>query len=235
MNLLLEAIILLLLVGIPAGLSTIMIGRSRQLSFGTKALLIFGPVADGIIAYYLFEWLGITGITLWVGCLSIALISHVLLQPILVPQRLVVWRLAKQNIIRRKRQAALLMAGLIIASAIITSSLVVGDSLDATITKEVEGSWGETDITLSGFDLSTGQRVLIDESVAGKVWQDVLLDNDLSKIIDGQQQGIITGVSVESTSGKSLPVVTWAAMNATIDSQQIWPKIGGNDGLRLSN
>ncbi|MCH1481710.1 MAG: hypothetical protein L7T81_05675, partial [Candidatus Poseidoniaceae archaeon] len=74
MNLLLEAIILLLLVGIPAGLSTIMIGRSRQLSFGTKALLIFGPVAD-IIAYYLFDWLGITGITLWVGSLSIALIS----------------------------------------------------------------------------------------------------------------------------------------------------------------
>ena len=233
MNLLLEAIILLLLVGIPAGLSTIMIGRSRQLSLGTKALLIFGPVADGIIAYYLFEWLGITGITLWVGSLSIALISHVLLQPVLVPQRLVVWRLAKQNIIRRKRQAALLMAGLIIASAIITSSLVIGDSLDATITKEVEGSWGETDITLSGFDLSTGQRVIIDESVAGKVWQDVLQDNDLSKIIDGQQQGIITGVSVESTSGKSLPVVTWAAMNATIDSQQVWPKIGGNDGLRF--
>ena len=149
MNLLLEAIILLLLVGIPAGLSTIMIGRSRQLSLTTKGLLILGPVVDGLIAHYLFEWLGITGITLWVGSLSIALISHVLLQPMLVPQRLVVWRLAKQNIMRRKRQAALLMAGLIIASAIITSSLVVGDSLDATIIKEVEGSWGETDITLS--------------------------------------------------------------------------------------
>ena len=82
-----------------------MIGRSRQLSLTTKGLLIFGPVFDGLIAYYLFEWLEISGITLWVGSLSIALISHVLLQPVLVPQRLVVWRLAKQNIIRRKRQA----------------------------------------------------------------------------------------------------------------------------------
>ena len=61
----------------------------------------------------------------------------------IVPQRLVVWRLAKENILRRKRQAALLMAGLVIASAIITFSLVVGDSLDATITQEVEGAWGK--------------------------------------------------------------------------------------------
>ena len=79
-----------------------------------------------------------------------------------------VWRLAKENILRRKRQAALLMAGLVIASAIITSSLVVGDSLDSTIIQDVEGSWGETDITLSGFDLSTGERVVISESVASK-------------------------------------------------------------------
>ena len=108
-----------MLVGIPAGLSTIMIGRSRQLSLTTKGLLIFGPVFDGLIAYYLFEWLEISGITLWVGSLSIAMISHVLLQPVLVPQRLVVWRLAKQNIIRRKRQAALLMAGLVFSAGVL--------------------------------------------------------------------------------------------------------------------
>ena len=80
------------------------------------------------------------------------------MQPLLVPQRLVVWRLAKENILRRKRQAALLMIGLIIASAIISSSLIIGDSLDATIVNEVEGSWGETDITLSGLDMSNGEE-----------------------------------------------------------------------------
>ena len=154
-------------------------------------------------------------------------------QPLLVPQRLVVWRLAKENIFRRKRQAALLMAGLVIASAIITSSLVVGDSLDATITQEVEGAWGETDITLSGFDMSTGERVAMSELVANKVWQDISLDEDLSNLVDGQQQGIISGVSIASQTGKSLPVVTWAAMNSSIDGEQVWPNIGGSNGIRF--
>ncbi|DAC52092.1 MAG TPA: ABC transporter permease, partial [Candidatus Poseidoniales archaeon] len=154
-------------------------------------------------------------------------------QPLLVPQRLVVWRLAKENILRRKRQAALLMAGLVIASAIITSSLVVGDSLDATITQEVEGAWGETDITLSGFDMSTGERVTMSELVANKVWQDISSDDGLSNLVEGQQQGIISGVSIASQTGKSLPVVTWAAMNSSIDAEQVWPNIGGSNGIRF--
>ena len=222
-----------MLVGIPASISTWQIGRSRQLSKGIIALLITAPVVDSIIAYWLFNWFGITGATLWIGSLSIGIISHVLAQPLLVPERLVVWRLAKENILRRKRQAALLMAGLVIASAIITSSLVVGDSLDATIIQEVEGSWGETDITLSGFDLSTGERVVISESVASKVWQDINADSTLSRQVNGQQQGIINGVSIAVPSGKSLPVVTWAAMNSSIDSEQVWPKMGGSSGIRF--
>ena len=222
-----------MLVGIPASISTWQIGRSRQLSKGIVSLLIAAPVVDSIIAYWLFNWFGITGATLWVGSLCIGIISHVLAQPLLVPERLVVWRLAKENILRRKRQAALLMAGLVIASAIITSSLVVGDSLDATIVQEVEGSWGETDITLSGFDLSTGERVVISESVASKVWQDINTDSTLSRQVNGQQQGIISGVSIAASSGKSLPVVTWAAMNSSIDNEQVWPKIGGSSGIRF--
>ncbi len=208
-----------MLVGIPSGISTWQIGRSRQLSTGVIALLIATPIADSIIAFWIFQWLGVSGITLWVGALCIGIISHVLAQPLLVSQRLVVWRLAKENILRRKRQAALLMAGLVIASAIITSSLVVGDSLDATITQEVEGAWGETDITLSGFDMSTGERVTMSELVANKVWQDISSDDGLSNLVDGQQQGIISGVSIASQTGKSLPVVTWAAMNSSIDGR----------------
>ena len=145
------------------------------------------------------------------------IICHVLVQPLLVPQRLVVWRLAKENILRRKRQAALLLAGLVIASAIISSSLIVGDSLDATITEEVEGSWGATDITLSGFDMSTGERVALSEVVADRVWQEIVGDDQLNERIIGQQQGLISAVSVSTIGGKSLPSVTWAAMNPTID------------------
>ena len=219
--------------GIPASISTWQIGRSRHLSVGVFALLIAAPVVDSILAYWLFNWLGITGVTLWVGTLCIGIISHVLAQPLLVPERLVVWRLAKENVLRRKRQAALLMAGLVIASAIITSSLVVGDSLDATIIQEVEGSWGETDITLSGFDMSTGERVVISESVANNVWQEINADSSLSRQVNGQQQGIISGVSIATSSGKSLPAVTWAAMNSSIDNEQVWPKIGGSSGIRF--
>ena len=233
MKLLIQAVVLLLLVGIPASISTWQIGRSRQLSKSIIVLLIAAPVVDSIIAYWLFNWFGISGATLWIGSLCIGIISHVLAQPLLVSERLVVWRLAKENILRRKRQAALLMAGLVIASAIITSSLVVGDSLDATIIQEVEGSWGETDITLSGFDLSTGERVVISESIANKVWQDINIDATLSKQVNGQQQGIISGVSIAASSGKSLPAVTWAAMNSTIDNEQIWPKLGGSSGIRF--
>jgi hypothetical protein len=117
-------LVLLVVVTIPSGISTILTGRSRNLSLWIKSLLTLGPAIDAIIAFWLFDLMSIQGMTLWAGALSIAIISHVLMQPLLVPQRLVVWRLAKENVMRRKRQAALLMAGLVIASAIITSSVM---------------------------------------------------------------------------------------------------------------
>ena len=222
------------MIGIPCGISTLLIGKNRKLSLSIIALLTLGPIADGIIAFLILRWLTIDGLTLWAGALSFALISHVLIQPLLVPQRLVVWRIAKENIIRRKRQAALLLAGLVIASAIITSSLVVGDSLDATVRYEIEASWGETDVTLSGFDISTGERVTFSEIVANQLWQEIQLDNSLSEDVKGQQQGIISGASVKSPSGKSLPAVTWASMNSSLDSLGIWPKLGSStDGIRF--
>ena len=229
-----ESLVLLVLIGIPCGISTLLIGKNRKLPLWIIALLILGPVADGIIAFLVLRWLTIDGLTLWAGALSFALISHVLIQPLLVPQRLVVWRLAKENVLRRKRQAALLLAGLVIASAIITSSLVVGDSLDATVRYEIEASWGETDVTLSGFDMSTGERVIFSESVANQLWDEIQLDESLEGDIKGQQQGLISGVSISSPSGKSLPAVTWASMNSSIDSLAVWPNLGSsNDGIRF--
>ena len=224
---------MLLLVGVPSSISTWQLRRARKLSFMVQVALIGTPIIDSIIGFWLFELLGVSGLSLWVGALCVGIISHILVQPLLVPQRLIMWRLARENILRRKRQAALLLAGLVIASAIISSSLVVGDSLDATITNEVEGSWGETDVTLSGFDFSTGERVVITENVANSLWSEISSDGSLSKIIDGQQQGIISAVSIAVTSGKSLPAVTWAAMNATIDNEAVWPKIGGERGIRF--
>ena len=234
MILFIESLILLVLIGIPCGVSTLLIGKSRKLSLLIITLLTLGPVADGIIAYLVLDWLTINGPTLWAGALSFGLISHVLIQPLLVPQRLVVWRIAKENVLRRKRQAALLLAGLVIASAIITSSLVVGDSLDATVRYEIEASWGETDVTLSGFDMSTGERVTFSQGVANQLWNQIQLDDSLADDVKGQQQGLISGASIKSPSGKSLPTVTWASMNSSIDSLAVWPNLGSpNDGIRF--
>ena len=234
MTLLLQLTILSAVVGLLSFISTLGVGRWKQLGFGKITLLTLGPVADAILAYVFLQWLSVGGLTLWAGSLAFGIISHVLLQPILVPQRLVVWRLATQNILRRRRQSALLMVGLIIASAIITSSMVVGDSLDATVRYEVEGAWGETDITLSGFDLSVGERVVLSEELANSMWDGIQLHSELSDQILGQQQGIVTSASV-ATNDSSRTGVTWMAMNSTIDAKGLWPTLGASStGIRYA-
>ncbi len=235
MNLLLPLAVLFVMIVLFSGLSTWMIGRRKQLSVVTLSLLVFAPVVDGVLAYILLDWLSVGGITLFGGALAFGIISHVFLQPMLVPQRLIVWRLAKQNILRRKRQAALLMLGLIIASSIITSSMIVGDSLDATVLHEVEGSWGETDITVSGFDMAIGQRSVLNESIAHGMWDSIQNDPELLSTIRGQQQGLIASASL-STGYSSVTSVTWMAMNSTIDAEAMWPMIGSkSDGIRYAD
>jgi len=234
MRLFLEMLSLFIMVGLLSAVSTFGIGRWKQLGALRIFLLIFAPVVDAYIAYFFLNWISVSGATLWAGSFALGVMSHILLQPMLVPQRLVVWRLATKNIVRRKRQAALLMVGLIVASAIITSSMIVGDSLDATVRNEVEGAWGETDITVSGFDLSKGERVTLTEVLANEVWQGVQSNSILASSIQAQQQGIVASVST-SSNASSLTGVTWMAMNSSIDSLEHWPKIGtSGDGIRYS-
>ena len=153
------------------------------MSIARSGALIVVPIVDGGLAYYVLHLCSVTGATGFVGALSFGLLSMIFVQPLFVPQRLVVWNIAKETVLRRKRQAALLMVGLIIASAIITSSLVVGDSLDATVQYEVEGSWGQTDITIGGLDLSTGERVSVREEVASELWSAIQQDALLTSTI----------------------------------------------------
>jgi len=234
-KLLIQLAILSIVVALLSAVSTFGIGRWKQLGVRKVALLILGPVIDALLGYLFLDWLSVSGLTLWAGAFAFGLISHVLIQPLLVPQRLVVWRLAKQNIFRRQRQAALLMVGLIIASAIITSSMVVGDSLDATVRYEVEGAWGETDITVSGFDLTVGERVTLSEPLAHEMWDEIQDELSLNAVIKGQQQGLVASASVASMD-TSLNGVTWMAMNSSIDGEHIWPKIGSqSQGIRYAD
>lgn len=233
MNLLLPLALVVMIVAFLATASAWSLWRAHSTSSIRLLALIGVPVADTILAFLLLDWWLIDGATRLVGAISFGVISLVFVQPLLIPQRLVVWRLARETVMRRKRQAALLMLGLIIASAIITSSLVVGDSLDATVQYEVEGAWGETDITIGGFDLSTGERVTISEDVSSSIWNQSQADLQLSKTLLGQQRGLIAGVSIEGQE-RSLPSITWLAFDGSIDENEVWPGIGGVNGVRYA-
>ena len=233
MNLLVPLALVVMIVAFLATVSAWSLWRAHSTSTIRLLALIGVPVADTILAFLLLDWWLIDGATRLVGAISFGVISLVFVQPLLIPQRLVVWRLARETVMRRKRQAALLMLGLIIASAIITSSLVVGDSLDATVQYEVEGAWGETDITIGGFDLSTGERVTISEDVSSSIWNQSQADLQLSKTLLGQQRGLIAGVSVEGQE-RSLPSITWLAFDGSIDENEVWPGIGGSNGVRYA-
>ena len=80
--------------------------------------------------------------------------------------------------------------------------------------------------------MSTGERVTFSENVANNLWDEIQLDDSLRVDVKGQQQGIISGASIKSPSGKSLPTVTWASMNSSIDSQAVWPNLGSTNGIR---
>ena len=101
-------------------------------------LLYAVPIIDAWLVYLLMNWLEMGFVSTWGCTISGGIISSLLIQPILSPRRLAVFKISWQQVLRRPRQAALMMAGLLVASSIITSSLVVGDSLDATLSKEVE-------------------------------------------------------------------------------------------------
>ena len=100
---------------------------------------------------------------------------------------------------------------------------------------EVEGSWGETDLTVSGFDLSIGERVSISENIANQMWDGIQNDSSLRSVVGAQQQGLVSSASVSGLES-SLTGVTWMAMNSSIDSIAHWPVIGSqSDGIRYND
>ena len=119
---------------------------------------------------------------------------------------IVAFRLAWQQLLRKKRQAALLMAGLMIGSAVISSSLIVGDSLDQTVREEVEAAWGETDLLISGFDATSGQVVEIPQSIVAD-----LRNADVEGLGD-IQSGRVVSASVVTADERANPSVAWFAL-----------------------
>ena len=137
-------------------------------------LLYIGPIIDAWFVWLLMDWLDFGFVATWGCTISAGIISNLLIQPMLSPRRLMVFRLSWQQVLRRPRQAALMMAGLLVASSIITSSLVIGDSLDATLSKEVEAVYGDTDILIFQKDRRTGFSFDMDSNLTSSFGQNLL-------------------------------------------------------------
>ena len=170
-------------------------------------ILALGPIIDAWIIWYLLNWLELGFVATWGCTISAGLISCVFLQPLLSPRRLVVFRLSWQQVKRRPRQAALMMAGLLIASSIITSSLVVGDSLDATLSKEVESVYGDTDLLIYQKDRRTGFSYDMDLNLTTIFGQSLLA----SGLADQWSHGLDTTATLSRADGLAIPSAGWYA------------------------
>lgn len=170
-------------------------------------ILALGPIIDAWIIWYLLNWLELGSVATWGCTISAGLISCVFLQPLLSPRRLVVFRLSWQQVKRRPRQAALMMAGLLIASSIITSSLVVGDSLDATLSKEVESVYGDTDLLIYQKDRRTGFSYDMDLNLTTIFGQSLLA----SGLADQWSHGLDTTATLSRADGLAIPSAGWYA------------------------
>ncbi|RJU96826.1 MAG: hypothetical protein DWC00_02460, partial [Candidatus Poseidoniales archaeon] len=188
------------------------IGLRHDCSLKNRLIIILIPFLDSVLSHFVLQWLGLGPLTVFVGSAMFGILSLLGVQALLSPRRLLVFKLAWQQIRRRQRQAALLMAGLMIGSAIISSSLIVGDSLDETVRKEVEAAWGSTDIVISGYDSTIGQVVEIPSSIV-----DELRELDVDGV-DSIQAGRITTASVETSEGVAEPNVPWFALEHQEDA-----------------
>ncbi len=199
-------LVLLLALLLFVGASVTAYGLRKGCSRRAQALLILVPMGDGILSYFIIIWIDFTSMNGFVGGLMFGLMSLFGIQAILSPRRLLAFRLAWQQLLRKKRQAALLMAGLMIGSAVISSSLIVGDSLDQTVREEVEAAWGETDLLISGFDVTTGQVVEIPQSIVAD-----LRSADVEGVGD-IQSGRVVSASVVTADERTNPSVAWFAL-----------------------
>ena len=189
-------------------------GLRRDFSRGWYLpILVLGPIVDAWIVWWFLNWLGFGFFATWGCTIAAGIISCMLLQPLLSPRRLVVFRLSWQQVRRRPRQAALMMAGLLVASSIITSSLVVGDSLDATLSKEVEAMYGETDLLIFQKDRRTGFSYDMDMNLTTAFGQTLLATG----LADEWAHGLETTATLSRDDGLALPSAGWYAYSGWDD------------------
>ena len=198
-------------------------------------LQILGPIIDAWLVWYILTWMEFSFMAVWGCTMATGVFSNMLLQPMLSPRRLMVFRFSWQNIVRHKRQAALMMGGLLIASSIITSSLVIGDSLDRTMSKEVNAIYGDTDLLVYRQDLRTGFSFDMDENLSLEITDKL----STAGVIDSWSHGLESTIILANSDAEAIPSLKWYAYDGwsgvsinTVASEELGLEVG--DVVELS-
>ena len=203
---LVETIVVIALIS-PISVSTAWSLRNDVNHYWKTILIGLGPVIDAWIVWFFISLFDLSLVATWSSVFAFGIMSNLLIAAILSPRRLLVFRLAMQNIRKRSRQSALLVAGLLVTSAIITSSLVVGDSLDATMSSEIEAVYGETDVIITHKDQRTGLDLDISQNLTSK-FGSTLSSKGVTK---SWEHGLETIVTMNSSDGRATPSAKWFA------------------------
>ena len=222
---------LAVLAGLLFGLFALLGLRDRTL--WSSLFVMFGPAIDAGLTAWLLAWLGLGPVLSVLSGALVGLASSLLIPTVLWPRRALVGRLAVRSLRARPKQAALLLVALIVSSSIVSSSLVVGDSLDATVQRQVDAVWTETDVVLSGRDPGTAQPILLEAGFLAEVAAEAmaLTDTDGTDLFDGIRATRALATAIEGPSGRALPSVGWYAQATIEDHPDPWPPLEPNSGL----
>ncbi|MEC8625401.1 MAG: ABC transporter permease [Candidatus Thermoplasmatota archaeon] len=222
---------LAVLAGLFFGLFALLGLRGRTL--WSSLLVIIGPALDAGLTAWLLAWLGLGPVLSVLTGAMVGLASSLLIPTVLWPRRALVGRLAVRSLSARPKQAALLLVALVVSSSIVSSSLVVGDSLDATVERQVDAVWTETDVVLSGRDPGTAQPILLEAGFLAEVAAEAmaLTDTEGMDLFDGIRATRALATAIEGPSGRALPSVGWYAQATIEDHPDPWPPLETDSGL----
>lgn len=205
----------------------------RERTVWSILFVIFGPALDAGLTTWLLAWLGLGPVLSVLAGATVGLASSLVIPTVLWPRRALVGRLAVRSLRARPKQAALLLVALVVSSSIVSSSLVVGDSLDATVERQVDAVWTETDVVLSGRDPGTAQPILLEDGFIADVAAEAmaLLDSEGAVMFDGIRATRALSTAIEGPTGRALPSVGWYAQEAVGIHPDPWPPLETKSGL----
>lgn len=159
--------------------------------------------------------------------LALVLIALVVVT-VLVVRRKTIAKMAGRNIVRKKTYSVIVIAGLLVATAMISGSLVVGDTLDYIIRKDVFVSTGTVDEVVTVTD-EAGESTYFNQSVAYEVSSSVAA-RELQYIDNAAPAIRESVVALELASGASSPTTIWFG----IDPEHMIDELRREDGTEVT-